>query len=242
MPSSLSCQMKIVVSTQKFSVPNLRSMSRSFSGKRGTVTTKRPPALRHIQHDVNNGRIVCTKDSKTWCEHIESALMGGYDEPTFWTSHTPQSFIVRVPIIPTQNMYAQLGIHQDDSTRPYRAYLLRPDKPENAMGIDLGITGPGEALKIWRGMIWDYFSGVVDAVQKCANNSHSFQAQNKLAADLRLAPQEPAPRAQIWCMWYHKMCTSCYDSKNLLFNGDDLVPDDQGNRRNWSNLQAAPRR
>lgn len=141
---------------------------------------------------------------------------------------------MRVPMMPTQNMYCEVEIHRQDSTRPYRLYLLRPDKPENEEGVCLGITAPGEGLKIWRTMIWDFFSSHVPESQKCQSKSHSFAAQNKLAADLRLKPTESAPRAQIWCMWFHKMCLSCFEAKTALFDTNEFVPDDK--KPGWNNL------
>lgn len=138
-------------------------------------------------------------------------------------------------MIPTQNQYALCGVKRQDATRPYRLYLLRPDKPDNEEGIDLGITGPGESLKVWRLMIWDFFTSQVPDNQKCINKSHSFTAQNKLAADLRLKPTDPAPRAQIWSMWFNKMCLFCFEAQTALFDTNQFIPDDRRSG-GWSNL------
>lgn len=140
-------------------------------------------------------------------------------------------------MIPTKNQYAMINIFREDGTRPYRLYLCRPDKPENVEGICLGITGPGEGIKVWRLMIWDFFTSQVTDHQKCMNRSHSFSAQNQLAADLRQKPTEAAPRAQLWSMWWNKMCLSCFEAQAALFDTNQFVPDDESARK-WGNLRS----
>lgn len=203
----------------------------------------------HRAFSYHSGKMACLLPlcrGTCWCIHRTDAVKEHEDAEYFWHGIANDQDVsegraycpVFVPIIPSENQFAECRICTSkklsgpEGTAVYELWLSLP-APLNVLDkqFRVGITGPGEGRFIWRGMIWDYFQQKAEPNLKCKSKSHSFHAQTVLSEDLRLRTNESRGRAQVWSMWYNKVCLTCYECMNE--NHDDLIPDVRVAK--WSN-------
>ena len=109
-----------------------------------------------------NGHLLCDFHSTYWCPHVESVVRGGQDSEWIWDQH-PESQMIEVPIIPTANLWAQVGLTRGDDRKikMYRVLYIADDKPDNVEGLFIGFIHPPEGRDILRSMILDWFLSLI---------------------------------------------------------------------------------
>ena len=180
---------------------------------------------------ARNGHLTCDEHNAIWCKDIEGIVRAGSDSAELWAVH-PDHQMIEVPIIPTANLWAQVGLVRGDDRKikMYRVTFIRDDKPDNEEGIFIGFIHPPEARDILRSMILDWFIGTQEpnVENGCTAEGHGYKQTIRWHTDMG---SRATAIPQLWSVWATGKCLGC--TFNLAAN-PDLVPDAGPARTPWS--------
>jgi hypothetical protein len=177
-----------------------------------------------------NGHLLCDLCGTYWCLHVEAFVRGGMDAETLW-SHHPDSQMIEVPIVPTADLWAQVGLVRgsDSGIQMYRVLYIAPDKPDHSEGLFIGFIHPPESRDILRSMILDWFIGTQEhRVTGCPAEGHGYKQTIRWNLDMN---KRVTAIPQAWSVWATGKCLGCtYHTADMA----DLVPDPGPAKTPWS--------
>lgn len=186
---------------------------------------------RVVLQEVREGFLRCMDCNATWCDHMEHALPEHEDASVLWErldAFGDDGFKgIQVPIFPAQyGLYAEINL-LECSIPDTRKVELVTAPSGSASTVIVGFVHPGEGRFAIRGMLIDWFTGMVETDHlECPQSGHSYAAQLKWEANMR---EQFAQLAEYWSVYFNHACLTCSSITPIDFSG--LVPDDENRRR-----------
>lgn len=176
-----------------------------------------------LKLNYKTGEIGCTDHpSDPWCSHINWIVSEQKDHyligrpETEWTGA-----IIRVPLVPTQQVWAQIRLdYYHEATDSYAMKLIVDDETSYLIGF----LQREEGRLAIRSILWAWFQGYVDTrTLRCRSSAHSFKQELIWSKNTASTARPHVSLAEYWSVWMKGMCLTCLAGASAPM--EDLIPD-----------------